>query len=284
MTIYDVCNLPGRLLIGHDGENDWRPQRFDCSPLLANHPNGNITLWLLPKGESQAFPVALERDGNIAIWTPTSAELVVKTGRLQLMCVDGIAVGKSDATYYMRADSLVPGEASDMPSWAVQVVQDVQAAASQYPQIIDGYWWVWDVANGIWVNTNVRASGGGGAAGKSPYIAQNGHWMAYNDTTEQWDDTGVTAQGPAGQDGRDGATGPQGETGATGAAGPQGPQGPKGDKGEKGDKGDTGATGATGPQGPAGQNGSDYVLTAQDKADIAALVVPLIPSAESEAY
>lgn len=39
-----------------------------------------------------------------------------------------------------------------------------------------------------------------------------------------------------------------------------------------------------GPQGPAGQNGADYLLTAQDKSDIAALVVPLIPSAESEAY
>lgn len=39
-----------------------------------------------------------------------------------------------------------------------------------------------------------------------------------------------------------------------------------------------------GPPGPAGQNGADYTLTAQDKSDIAALVVPLIPSAESEAY
>ena len=33
-----------------------------------------------------------------------------------------------------------------------------------------------------------------------------------------------------------------------------------------------------------GPQGDDYILTAQDKADIAALVVPLIPSAETEAY
>lgn len=39
-----------------------------------------------------------------------------------------------------------------------------------------------------------------------------------------------------------------------------------------------------GPPGPAGESGSDYVLTAQDKSDIAALVVGLIPSAESEAF
>ena len=57
-----------------------------------------------------------------------------------------------------------------------------------------------------------------------------------------------------------------------GADGAPGAKGDKGDPGEKGDKGD------------AGIPGSDYVLTAQDKHDIAALVVNLIPSAESEAF
>lgn len=159
MQTYNVSRLPSMIKIGWDGENLWRPQAFDCSVLLANHPNGVITLWLLPNGETDAFPVALERDGNMAIWTPTSAELVVKMGQLQLMCVDGVAVGKSAVVYYQRSDSLVPGEASETPSWAVQVVQDVNAAASHYPKIENGYWWVWDVTNGIWVNTMVKASG-----------------------------------------------------------------------------------------------------------------------------
>ena len=159
MQTYNVSRLPSMIKIGWDGENLWRPQSFDCSVLLANHPNGVITLWLLPNGETDAFPVALERDGNMAVWTPTSAELVVKMGQLQLMCVDGVAVGKSAVVYYQRSDSLVPGEASDTPSWAVQVVQDVNTAASHYPKIENGYWWVWDVTNGIWVNTMAKASG-----------------------------------------------------------------------------------------------------------------------------
>lgn len=159
MQTYNVSRLPSMIKIGYDGENNWRPQAFDCSVLLANHPNGAITLWLLPNGETDAFPVALERDGNMAVWTPTSAELVVKMGQLQLMCVDGVAVGKSAVVYYQRSDSLVPGEASDTPSWAVQVVQDVNTAASHYPKIENGYWWVWDVTNGIWVNTMAKASG-----------------------------------------------------------------------------------------------------------------------------
>lgn len=59
-----------------------------------------------------------------------------------------------------------------------------------------------------------------------------------------------------------------GQTGATGATGAAGPQGPKGDKG------DAGATG------PKGDPGDDYVLTAADKAEIAALVLAELPVAE----
>ena len=58
----------------------------------------------------------------------------------------------------------------------------------------------------------------------------------------------------------------QGETGATGATGPQGP------------KGDTGATG---PQGPAG---ADYVLTAEDKQDIADIVLADLPTWNGGSY
>ena len=77
------------------------------------------------------------------------------------------------------------------------------------------------------------AQGPAGRDGYSPYVGNNGHWFAYDDSTQQYVDTQVTAQGP------------QGETGATGATGPEGPQG---------------ATGATGAQGPAGADGhSPYI-------------------------
>lgn len=112
-------------------------------------------------------------------------------------------------------------------------------------------------------------------------------------------DTGATGpQGAKGDKGDTGEQGPKGETGAkgdTGATGPQGEKGEKGDtgpagqdgaKGDKGDKGDTGATGPQGEQGPQGETGpqgpagDDYVLTAQDKSDIAELVFPAISGFE----
>lgn len=78
-----------------------------------------------------------------------------------------------------------------------------------------------------------------------------------------------------------GKDGENGKDGQDGAVGPEGPQGPKGDKGDKGDTGEAGQNGKDGkdgeigpigPQGPAGKDGEDYVLTEDDKQEIAGIV------------
>lgn len=79
-------------------------------------------------------------------------------------------------------------------------------------------------------------------------------------------------QGPQGEPGEMGPQGEQGPKGETGATGATGPQGPKGDRGLKGDTGSPGPQGPKGDTGATGPQGDDYVLTAQDKADIAAEV------------
>lgn len=81
--------------------------------------------------------------------------------------------------------------------------------------------------------------------------------------------------------GPEGKRGLQGEKGDTGAQGVQGERGEKGETGATGPQGEKGNTGATGPQGPQGEQGpqgvqgpkgDDYVLTDNDKTDIANLV------------
>lgn len=64
----------------------------------------------------------------------------------------------------------------------------------------------------------------------------------------------------------------------------KGDDGAKGEKGDKGERGEKGETGATGAQGATGANGQDYVLTEQDKKDIAALAIQLLPDSENEEY
>lgn len=76
--------------------------------------------------------------------------------------------------------------------------------------------------------------------------------------------------------GPQGPQGPKGDKGDKGDTGPQGPVGETGPQGEQGPKGDTGAIGPEGPQGPQGPAGDDYVLTEQDKEDIAKEAAKLV--------
>ena len=55
-------------------------------------------------------------------------------------------------------------------------------------------------------------------------------------------------------------------------------------KGDKGDKGDTGEAGPQGVQGPQGEPGTDYVLTDEDKSEIAGLVLNAMPQAEGSSF
>ena len=73
----------------------------------------------------------------------------------------------------------------------------------------------------------------------------------------------ATAAGPRGAQGETGPTGPQGPQGVAGPQGPVGPQGP---------------TGATGPQ------GDDYILTNQDKNDIADIVYGMLNNLANGSY
>ena len=207
---------------------------------------------------------------------------------------------------------------------------DGVSGKSPYINSTNNHWMAYDDATQQWVDTGVNAGDDGtvGKDGHSPYIGQNGHWFVFNDSTQQWSDTNVTAQGANGDDGVSPTVTVTSITGGhrvtiTDKDHPSGMQfdvmnGAKGDKGDaftyadftpqqlaslKGEKGDNGTspvvsisaitggnavtiTDATHPQGQTfnvmngqdGQDGSDYVLTAQDKSDIATLVVGLLPT------
>ena len=69
--------------------------------------------------------------------------------------------------------------------------------------------------------------------------------------------------------------------------GDKGDQGPQGEIGPQGPKGDTGAQGPQGIQGPQGEKGdpgTNYVLTQDDKAEIAQLALAAMPVAEEVGF
>ena len=89
-------------------------------------------------------------------------------------------------------------------------------------------------------------------------VEQGDGWfkLKYTDGTESEEIPCVGKPGPQGEQG------PQGEKGDPGPAGPVGPQGVQGEQGERG---------LRGPAGPQGEPGNDYVLTDNDKQEIAIL-------------
>ena len=187
------------------------------------------------------------------------------------------------------ADSKTAAAASaQTASAAAQTAKDdadrAESSNSHPPRINNGYWELWDVDQGKWVQTAYPAQGPAGADGASytvlglyatlaaleaahPTGSKGDAWFvgtAESNTVYQWDvDQGkwVNAgalKGPAGQDGitpNIGANGPWwiGTTdtgvqaqGEQGETGPQGPQGPQGE---------------TGPQGPQGPKGDGIEVT-----------------------
>ena len=152
---------------------------------------------------------------------------------------------------------------------------DGTSGKSPYINSENNHWMAYDDENQQWVDTGVDAGGSGsgesGKDGHSPYIGQNGHWFVFNDSTQQWTDTNVTAQGT------------------------------KGDKGDPGNNGTDGHSPYIGTNGnwyawstaqnqyvdtevkAQGEDGDDYVLTQQDKEDIASLVdgLPAVTTADN---
>lgn len=58
----------------------------------------------------------------------------------------------------------------------------------------------------------------------------------------------------------------------------------KGEKGDKGDPGKDGKDGEQGPRGEKGDKGDDYILTNQDKTDIANIVLSELPTTQGVLY
>ena len=102
--------------------------------------------------------------------------------------------------------------------------------------------YVWDAANGAWIN-NGTIQGPRGEKG----------------------DTGAPGpQGPQGEKGEKGEQGQEGPAGPQGETGSQGPQGQKGDTGQQGPAGPQGETGEQGPQGATGADGFSPTITVTD--------------------
>ena len=90
-----------------------------------------------------------------------------------------------------------------------------------------------------------------------PYINENGYWMRWDATQDEFVNTGIKAEGIDGQDGKDGADGKDGKDGINGQDGKDGADGKDGVNGLDGRDGVDGKDGKDGVDGKDGKDGKD---------------------------
>ena len=180
MEVYHV--RPGNvLLLGKQGENFAKQIQFDLSRWISNFGPGTVQLLHQRNGDEAPYPVAVEQEGDCAVWTVTSADTAAAgTGRAELQYYVGDALAKSETWMTKALPAL--GPASETPpeaqqGWVDQVLQagtvateaadraEEAAVRQPYPNAETGTWWVWNAESGAYEDTGISYGTGGSGGG-----------------------------------------------------------------------------------------------------------------------
>lgn len=216
MKIYDLCALPVTLDIGMTGSNRQREFGFDIRAWAREYPGAVFAVCCRRTGEGadNAYFGDTRTENGILIWTVHRADLGVSAGngKIEIWAIHPTGTVNDEPLYKSRAVITIVGQSiAETPSqtlpeaarpWAQQVLDAAieagqaadraEGAVEHYPQVGEnGNWWVWDVAQGRFVDTGVPASGGGGGGavysvnGKTGTVVLNAEDVgALPDTTE----------------------------------------------------------------------------------------------------
>lgn len=177
MNVY-LVKTGSILPLGKQGENLARKIQFDISRWIGTLGPGSVQLLHQRNGDETPYPVAVEQEGNLAVWTVTNADTAAAgTGRAELQYYVGDALAKSET--WMTKVFPALGPAGETPpeaqqGWVDQVLQAGAAAVEAaekaesaavrqpYPNAETGTWWVWDAESGAYTDTGVSYGTGGG--------------------------------------------------------------------------------------------------------------------------
>lgn len=128
MDVYRVKT--GSILhLGKQGENLAKQIQFDLSRWISSFGPGTVQLLHQRSGDEAPYPVAVEQEGNLAVWTVTNADTSsAGTGRAELQHYVGDALAKSET--WMTKVFPALGDASETPpeaqqGWVDQVLAEV---------------------------------------------------------------------------------------------------------------------------------------------------------------
>lgn len=284
--LYSVEKLPLKILYNHGGENLVTQYTFDFSPWVEAYGDGAFFIKVeRPDGEIYVA-AGVQIENNIATWTITNVETAIPgNGRCELnFTVDETHKKSAIIPTYCLKPLPYEGEVpSAYEDWMVEIGELAHEASTAAESAQDA----------LEQMESVTASAETLPAGSS--------------ATATFSNWALTFGIPRGEQGEQGERGAQGERGLPGERGEQGLPGEPGTPGQDGfsptitvtditnghrltitDKTGTQTVdvmnGAKGDPGQQGQPGQDYVLTAQDKQDIADIVLADLPTWTGGSY
>lgn len=202
MKTFDVSCPPRGLVLGYAGENIARGQAFDFTAWAEEYGAGSLQVALQRPGDAVPYPVALTVEGTVATWLPTETDLQeAGTGQLQLIYTVGTVRVKTLIVSVLIGPSL--GSSGEVPepaqAWldqltdlaaeteqhassAAESAAQAKEAASHYPKIVDGVWYVWSPTAGEYISTGIDAQGEDGVSPTVEITAiQGGHRVVITD-------------------------------------------------------------------------------------------------------
>lgn len=173
------------ICIGRRGENNATEVRFDITSMIETYGDGTVTLYVKRKGDAEAYPATVERDGEIVTWTVSNADTAyVGYGAAELWYyVDNVLaktvvyltivkedIGEETGTppdpyetwldqmsqYSQNAENAA-AQAGGYADDAQTAAEEAEEAVTHYPKIVEGTWYVWNAHTGQWENTGISA-------------------------------------------------------------------------------------------------------------------------------
>jgi len=123
------------------------------------------------------------KDGNTGNALPTSASEADTNEWWGFLANVGDAKAIADAAA-ASAKATAEAAASEAKATAAEAAADIK---EHMPKIVDGYWQLWDYENSAYEATSYKATG------KSPHLSDTDTWVVFDDDSQTFVDTGVSA-------------------------------------------------------------------------------------------
>lgn len=228
--MYEITHLPSIIEAGVTGEKGMRKIEIDLRPWLVDMPDGVASMVLIRPGETSAdaYIAATTFADGILTWSPALADLgeVEGYGQMEIWLEeiedDSVTKRGKSAKVQTFIRQSIADETGPIPeaqeSWLEQMTA-LKTATVNAAESVDG---VVEQAQEAAADAEAAkeaaeeaAHAAAGAASAAPEIGSNGNWWVYNALSEEWEDTGVSATGPAGPTGSAGPKGDPGDDGVT---------------------------------------------------------------------